>query len=76
MSRFLPIEVLEQFYFTIIFPSVCYALIIRGRCANFDLFQSLERIRSRAVNIIFNLPKNMPSIEAINHAGWPTLFFN
>ena len=58
-SRFLPKNVLIDFYFKVILPSVTYGLVLRGSCSNADLFDSLERLHCRATRIIFNLPKDM-----------------
>ena len=41
-SRFLPKEVLEDFYFKIILPSVNYGLVLWGSCCNTELIHSIE----------------------------------
>ena len=58
-TRFLPKDVLIDFYFKVILPSVAYGLVLWGSCSNADLFDSLERLHCRAARIIFNLPKDM-----------------
>jgi len=34
---------------------------------------SLERLHCRAARLIFNFPKDLPSVEALNRAKWDTL---
>ena len=41
-SRILPRDVLINFYFKVILPSVTYSLILWGSCFNADVFDSLE----------------------------------
>ena len=72
-SRFLPRNVRQDLYFTIILPSVTYGLILWGSCCNSDLFQSLERLHCRAARLIFNLPKDMTSADVLQRAQWQTL---
>ena len=72
-SRFLPRNVCQDLYFKVILPSVTYGLILWGSCCNFDLFQSLERLHCRAARLIFNLLKDMASVDVLQRAQWPTL---
>ena len=72
-SRFLPKDVLINFYFKVIFPSVTYGLVLWGSCFNADLFYSLERLHCRAARIIFNLPKDMRSSDVLLQADWHSL---
>ena len=72
-SRFLPRNVRLDLYFKAILPSVTYGLILWGSCCNSDLFQSLERLHCRAARLIFNLPKDMASVDVLQRAQWPTL---
>ena len=75
-SRFLPKEVLINFYFKVILlilPSVTYGLVLWGSCSNVDLFDSLERLHCRAARIIFNLSKDMRSSDVLEHANWHPL---
>ena len=60
-SRFLRKDVLINFYFKVILPSVTYDLVLWGSCFNADLFYSLERLHLRAARIIFNLSKDTRS---------------
>jgi hypothetical protein len=60
-SRFLPKNVLRDFYFKVILPSVKYCLILWGSCCNSDMLDAVERLHCRAARIIFNLPKDMAS---------------
>ena len=72
-SRFLSRSVRQDLYFRVILPSVVYGLKLWGSCCNSDLFQSLERLYCRAARLIFNLPKDMASAEALQRDQWPTL---
>ena len=72
-SRFLPRNVRQDLYFKVILPSVTYGLIQWGSCCNSDLFQSLERLHCRAFRLIFNLPKDMASVDVLQRAQRPTL---
>ena len=65
-SRFLPKNVLTNFYFKVILPSVTFGLVLWGSCFNADLFDSLERLHFRAARIIFNLPKDMRSLDLLS----------
>ena len=62
-SRFLPKDVVTNFYFKVILASVTYGLVLWGSCFNADLFDSLERLHYRVTRIIFNLPKDMRSLD-------------
>ena len=74
-SRFLPTKVLRDFFFKVILPSVKYGLVLWGACCDSDLFHSIERLHCRASRIIFNLPKDMASCDALGYDQWPTLFY-
>jgi len=74
-SRFLPKEVLNNFYFKVILPSITYGLVLWGKCSNVYLFDSLERLHCRAARIIFNLPKDMRSSDVLEHANWHPLSY-
>ena len=74
-SRFLPKSVLRDFYFKVILPSVKYGLVLWGACCNSNLRDSIERLHCRASRIIFNLPRDMPSIEVLAYDRWPTISF-
>ena len=74
-SRLLPKEVLINFYFKVILPSVTYGLVLWGSCTNVHLFDSLERLHFRAARIIFNLPKDMRSSDVLEHANWHPLSY-
>ena len=75
-SRFLPKDVLTNFYFKVILPSVTYGLVLWGSCFNADLFDSLERLHCRAARIIFNLPKDMRSLDVLRQADWHPLSYS
>ena len=74
-SRFLPKDVLINFYFKVIFPSVTYSLVLWGSCFNADLFYSFEQLHCRAARIIFNLPKDMRSSDVLLQADWHSLSY-
>ena len=67
-SRFLPRNVRQDLYFKVILPSVTYGRILWGSWCNSDLFQSLERLLCRAARLIFNLPKDMASVDVLQLA--------
>jgi len=68
------ITALWDFYVKVILPSVKYGLVLWGACCDSDLFQSIEWLHLRASRIIFNLPKDMASCDALGYNQWPTLF--
>ena len=74
-SRFLPKDVLINFYFKVILPSVTYGLVLWGSCFNADLFYSLERLHCRAARIIFNLSKDTRSSDVLIQADWQPLSY-
>ena len=74
-SRFLLKDVLLNFYFKVIFPSVTYGLVLWWSCFNADLFYSSERLHCRAARIIFNLPKDMRSSDVLIRADWHSLSY-
>ena len=45
-SRFLPENVLENFYLSVILPSVTYSLVTWENCSNSELFGKLENFQS------------------------------
>ena len=73
-SRFLPKNVLRDFYFKVILPSVKYCLILWGSCCNSDMLDAVERLHCRAARIIFNLPKDMASSEVLKYDHWSSFF--
>ena len=75
-SRFLPKNVLINFYFKVILPSVTYGLVLWRSCFNADLFDSLERLHCRAARIISNLPKDMRSLDLLRQADWHPLSYS
>ena len=42
----------------------------------FCLFNSLERLHCRAASIIFNLPKEMRSLDVLRQADWHPLSYS
>ena len=75
-SRFLPNEVLEDFYFKIILLSVNYGLVLWGSCCNTELIHSIERLYCRSARIINNLPKDMVSTEVLERSAWTNINFH
>ena len=74
-SRFLPKDILINFYFKVILPSVTYGLVLWGSCFNADLFYSLARLHCRAARIIFNLSKDTRSSDVLIQAVWHPLSY-
>jgi len=54
-SKFLPKSVLEQFYFSVILPSITYGLVIWANGSNSELFRSIDKLHGRAAKLIYNL---------------------
>ena len=69
-SRFLPRNSLLDLCFKIILPSVTYELPIWGGWTNKNEFNSLESIHYRAVRVIYNLPRDMPSVDVRKTANY------
>ena len=72
-SRFLSADSLLTFYTKVILPSINYGLTVWGGCSCQDIFNSLERLHTRAARIIFNLPRDMPTHEVLARCKWTTL---
>ena len=62
-SRFLPRNSPLDLYFKVILPWVTYALPIWGCCTNKNEFNALESIHCRAARVIYNLLRDMPSVD-------------
>ena len=73
-SRFLPKSVLEKFYFSVILPSVIYSLVIWSNCSNSELFGSIEKLHSRAAQLIYNL-KDTSHEDSLKIAKWHSLAY-
>jgi hypothetical protein len=73
-SRFLPKNLLLDLYYKVILPSITYSLPIWGSASGSEQFECLEKIHTRAARIIYNFPRDLPSNEVHNKAGWHTLF--
>ena len=74
-SRFLPKDVLQTFYFSVILPSIKYGLVLWGACCN-AVINSIERLHCRAAGIIFNLRKDVASSQVLDFANWITVRLN
>ena len=72
-SRFLPKDVLLEFYFSVILSSIMYGLVLWGAYCNSDIISSIERPHCMAARIIFHLPKDMASRRVLNFANWTTI---
>ena len=72
-SRFLPKQDLLNLYFKVIIPAVTYGISVWGGTNRSDDFDSLEILHCRAARVIFNFPKDLPSVEALTRAKWDTL---
>ena len=57
-----------------VFTALKYGLVLWGSCYNSDLFKSIERLHCRAARIIYNLPKDMASVDVLRHVQWPSFF--
>jgi len=53
-------------------PAVTYSISVWGGMNRSDDFDSLERLHCRAARVIFNFPKDLPSVEALIRAKWDT----
>ena len=73
--KFLPKNVLEALYLTVILPTVTYGLPLWGCCSNKELFNSVEKLHSTAAKIIFNLRSDTPHTEALKIANWHPLCY-
>ena len=75
--RFLPKDVLINFYFKVMLPSsVTYGLLLWWSSFNADLFDSLERLHCRAARITFSVPKDMRSFYVLRQADWHPLSYS
>ena len=71
-SRFLPKQDLLNLYFKVIIPAVTYGISVWGGTNRSDDFDSLKRLHCRAAGVIFNFPKDLPSMETLTRAKWDT----
>ena len=67
-----PIGLVLQDYITII--SV-WTWLFWGGCPNAKLLHSLEVLDCRAVRIIYNLPRDVPTDEVYRNWNWITITF-
>ena len=73
-STFLPKSVLENFYLSVILPSVIYSLVSWANYSNSELFRTLENLQSRAARIIYDL-KDTSNEDSLKIAKWKTLAY-
>lgn len=71
-SRFLPRNILQDFYFKVILLSVNHGLVLWGACCNSEILYSFER----PDRILFNLTKDMASAEVLKRSKWLTINFH
>ena len=74
-SKFLPKSVLEQFYFSIILPSITYGLVIWANGSNSELFRSIDKLHGRAAKLIYNLGNDTSYEDALKTAKWHSLAY-
>ena len=74
-SKFLPKSVLEQFYFSIILPSITYGLVIWANGSNSELFKSIDKLHGRAAKLIYNLGNDTSYEDALKIAKWHSLAY-
>ena len=67
-------RMLVDFYFKIILPAITYAMPIWGGSSNKDGFKSLESLHCRTARIIFNKPRDIPSVDFLSEAKWDSLY--
>ena len=70
--KFLPTNVLEEFYYKTIISGITYCISVWGNCS-VALFQKIETVHSRAARQIFNLPRGYPDDVSLTHAKWQPL---
>ena len=46
-------------------PSVTYGIAIWGNCNNLDYIKSMQALHCRAGRLIFNLPRDTPSVQVM-----------
>ena len=63
----MPPRPLQTKLLTRIFPAVKYGVVLWGSCCNSDLANSIERLHCRTARIIYNLPKDMASVDLPRH---------
>ena len=74
-SRFLPKSVLEQFYFSVILPSITYGLVIWVNGSNSEPFRSIDTLHGRAAKLIYNLGNDTSYEDALKIAKWHSLAY-
>ena len=73
--KFLPKNVLEQFYFGVILPSMTYSLVIWANGSNSELFRSIDTLQGRAAKLIYNLGNDTSFEDALKIAKWHSLAY-
>ena len=74
-SKFLPKSVLEQFYFSVILPSITYGLVIWANGSDSELFRSIHTLHGRAVKLIYNFGNDTSYEDALKIAKWHSLAY-
>ena len=71
---FLKRKSLPDLYFKVILPSVTYGIAIWGNCNNLDYIKSLKALHCRAGRLIFNLPRDTPSVQVMELTQWDSIY--
>ena len=74
-SKFLPKSVLEQFYFSVILPSITYCLVVWANGSNSELFRSIDTLHDRAAKLIYNLGNHTSYEAALKTTKWYSLAY-
>jgi len=70
---FLKRKSLLDLYFKMILPSVTYGIPIWGNCDNLDYIKSLQALHCRVGRLIFNLPRDTPSVQVMELLHWDSI---
>ena len=57
-----------------ILPSVIHDITTGGNCKNLDHIKSLQALHCRAGRLIFNLPRDIPSEQAMELTQWDSIY--
>ena len=70
--RFLPRQMLNDFYWKVVYPAVTYGIVIWENC-NATQFKALEKMHARAARIVHGLDWNMQTEQVLAKTNWKTL---
>jgi len=71
---FLKRKSLLDLYFKVILLSVTYGIAIWGNCNSLDNIKSLQAPHCRAGRLIFNLPRDTPSVQVMALSQWDSIY--